>query len=159
MGGSGRTWSSIYKFTGSTTERVELSGERYKGFSRLDGNNPVVGWQDNQERIFICNFNSNKSCQTFDGSVIRNVEAETVYAHSQGCIGTFERNKEVVVIGGRDAAGKTEIFNGTSWRAGPDHPNNLAARGVAVDVGAGIITIGGYGDLSGYMRTCLLMTT
>jgi len=150
IGGYGRIWSSIYKFTGSTTERVELSGERYKGFSRLDGNNPVVGWQDNQERIFICNFNSNKSCQTFDGSVIRNVEAETVYAHSQGCIGTFERNKEVVVIGGRDAAGKTEIFNGTSWRAGPDHPNNLAARGVAVDVGAGIITIGGYGDLSGY---------
>ena len=67
--------------------------------------------------------NSKNSCQTFDGSVIRNVDAETVYEHAQGCVGTFERS--VVAIGGNrngNAAGKVEIFDGTSWRDGPDHP-------------------------------------
>jgi len=124
MGGAGRTWGKIYKFTGSTTEEVALSGDPYIGFSRTYGINAVVGWQDNQERIFFCFnwFNSQKSCQTFDGSVIRNLEAETTYRHDGGCIGTFERYKEIVVTGGQDSEGYTEIFNGTSWREGPQHP-------------------------------------
>ncbi|CBY38521.1 unnamed protein product [Oikopleura dioica] len=130
----------------------KFCNHRFGNSIRIDDINSVVGWQDNQERIFFCfnAFNLKKSCQTFDGRVIRNVDVETVYAHDQGCIGTFERNKVVVAIGGREAAGKTEIFDGTSWRAGPDQPNNLTQRGVAVDVGAGIITIGGYGDVNGY---------
>jgi len=152
MGGAGRLWTKIFKFTGSTTEEVALTGDTYTGYGRLYGNNPVVGWQDNEERIFLCfnTFNSRNSCQTFDGSVIRNVEAETVYEHNQGCIGTFERNKEVVAIGGRSSPGKVEIFDGMTWRDGPDQPNNLTIKAVSVDVGAGIITIGGYGDVSGY---------
>merc|ERR1719215_2111929 len=152
MGGAGRLWTKIFKFTGSTTEEVALSGDTYTGYGRLYGNNPVVGWQDNQERIFLCfnSFNSKNSCQTIDGSVIRNVEAETVYEHHWGCIGTFERNKEVVAIGGLKSAGKVEIFDGITWRDGPDHPNNITTNAVTVDVGAGIITIGGYGDVNGY---------
>merc|ERR1719223_1807765 len=152
MGGAGRLWTKIFEFTGSTTEEVALTGDTYTGYGRLYGNNPVVGWQDNEERIFLCfnTFNSRNSCQTFDGSVIRNVEAETVYEHNQGCIGTFERNKEVVAIGGLNSAGKVEIFDGITWRDGPDQPNNLTIKAVSVDVGAGIITIGGYGDVYGY---------
>ncbi|CBY14423.1 unnamed protein product [Oikopleura dioica] len=152
MGGVGSQFWTIWKFTGSTTEKVELSGEPYTGYGRLYGNNPVVGWQDNQERVFLCfmSYNSKKTCQTFDGSVIRNIDSEAVYEHDQGCVGTFERNKEVVAIGGQNSAGITEIFDGTSWRDGPNQPNNLRTNAVAVDVGAGIITIGGFGDLSGY---------
>ena len=124
MGGVSSLFRKIWKFTGSTTEEVPLSGETYTGYARVYGNNPVVGWQDNQERIFLCfmSYNSKKTCQTFDGSVIRNLDTETVYEHDDGCVGTFERNKEVVAIGGQNAAGKTEIFDGTSWRNGPDQP-------------------------------------
>jgi len=151
MGGTSSLFSKIWKFTGSTTEEVALSGDTYR-YSRLYGNNPVVGWQENQERVFLCFmvFLSKKTCQTFDGSVIRNLDAETVYEHYRGCVGTFKRNKEVVAIGGQQAAGKTEIFDGTSWRHGPDQPNNLSSNAVAIDVGAGIITFGGYGDVNGY---------
>jgi len=124
MGGVSSLFWKIWKFTGTTTEAVALVGEPYTGYARVYGNNPVVGWQDNEERIFMCfmTYNSKKSCQTFDGSVIRNIDTETVYEHDWGCVGTFERNKEVVAIGGRDAAGITEIFDGISWRNGPDHP-------------------------------------
>jgi hypothetical protein len=125
MGGTGHLWTKILKFTGSTTEEVALSGEPFIGYKREHGNNPVVGWQDNQERVFMCfnSFNSKNSCQTFDGMNIRNVEDETVYEHDGGCVGTFKRNKEVVAIGGQNSAGKVEIFDGiSSWKDGPDHP-------------------------------------
>jgi len=161
IGGDTRStsWRKVFKFTGSTTEEVPLSGDRFDGFVGHYGNNPVVGWQDNQERVFLCftSYNSPSSCQTFDGGVIRDVEAETVHEHPSGCIGTFERHQEVVAIGGRNLAGEVEIFDGTSWRPGLAHPNKLSINAIPVDVGAGIITIGGYGEVdnghSAYLLT------